>query len=74
MEAMKVPEGEMVEGREAFERFDATMQALVAVPRSVLLRREKAYKKRSLQNPNRRGPKPKSGQVLQTSRKSPKSA
>lgn len=50
---------EMIEGPEAFKRFDATVKGLLAVPRAVLLKREEEYKKRAAQNPNRRGPKPK---------------
>jgi hypothetical protein len=45
------------EGPEAYERFDATMSALLAVPKSLVLRRQKAYRKKVDANPNRRGPK-----------------
>ena len=48
------------EGQEAYERFDATMSALLAVPKSLVLRRQKAYRKKVDANPNRRGPKRKS--------------
>ena len=51
-----------IEGPEAFKRFDATMTALLSVPHSTLVRRERAYKRKSLKNPNRRGPKPKGHQ------------
>jgi hypothetical protein len=47
------------EGREAFQRFDEGVRQILSVPHSTLVRRERAYKKRSLANPNRRGPKPK---------------
>ena len=50
---------EYVEGPEAFRRFDEGMKQILSVPHSTLVRRERAYKKRSLTNPNRRGPKPK---------------
>jgi hypothetical protein len=53
----KRPTPEYVEGPEAFQRFDAMMTALVAVPASVVKRREKAYRKKVDANPNRRGPK-----------------
>lgn len=53
------PQPEYIEGPEAFQRFDTMMAALVAVPRSVIERREKAYRKKVEANPNRRGPKPK---------------
>jgi hypothetical protein len=51
------PQPEYIEGPEAFQRFDAMMTALVAVPKSVVEKREKAYRKKVEANPNRRGPK-----------------
>jgi hypothetical protein len=45
------------EGPEAYERFDATVSALLAVLRSLVLRRERAWRKMVDANPNRRGPK-----------------
>jgi hypothetical protein len=48
------------EGPEAFSNFDATMSALLAVPKSLVLRRQRAYRKKVDANPNRRGPKRKS--------------
>lgn len=54
-ESVALPE--CLEGPEAFMRFDNTMKALLAVPRSTLVRRERAYKKKAESNPNRRGPK-----------------
>jgi hypothetical protein len=51
------------EGKDAFERFDATMSALLAVPKSLILRRQRAYRKKVDANPNRPGPKRKSEQV-----------
>ena len=48
------------EGPEAFERFDNTMSALLAVPKKLIVRRQKAYRKKVDANPNRRGPKRKS--------------
>lgn len=50
---------ECIEGSEAARRFDEGMRQILSVPRSTLVRRERAYKKKSLANPNRRGPKPK---------------
>ena len=50
---------ECIEGPEAFQRFDDGVREILSVPRSTLVRRERAYKKKSLANPNRRGPKPK---------------
>jgi hypothetical protein len=40
-----------------FERFDATMRKILAVPHSEIVRREAEYKRHSAENPNRRGPK-----------------
>jgi hypothetical protein len=48
------------EGPEAFSTFDAGMTALLATPRSLVMKRQKAYLKKSEANPNRRGPKRKS--------------
>ena len=45
------------EGPEAFQRFDALMDSVLAVPHSLLKRRERAYRKKVDANPNRRGPK-----------------
>jgi len=45
------------EGPEAYERFDATMSALLAVPKTTIVRKLKAYRKKVDANPNRRGPK-----------------
>jgi hypothetical protein len=50
---------ECIEGPEASRRFDEGVKQILSVPRSTLLRRERAYKKKSAANPNRRGPKPK---------------
>jgi hypothetical protein len=50
---------ECIEGPEAFRRFDEGMKQILSVPHSTLVRRERAYKKKAAQNPNRRGPKPK---------------
>ena len=57
-ESMKT-ESEMVEGPEAFKRFDALMSAVVKVPRAVIQQRIEEHKERSAKNPNRRGPKAK---------------
>ncbi|HEY4284516.1 MAG TPA: hypothetical protein VGM62_15745 [Chthoniobacterales bacterium] len=40
-----------------FERFDAAVRTILAVPREEVLRREADRKKESALNPNRRGPK-----------------
>lgn len=55
---MKI-EPEYIEGPEAAHRFSAGMIQILSVPHPTLVRRERAYKKKSLANPKRRGPKPK---------------
>jgi hypothetical protein len=50
---------EYIEGSEAFRRFDEGIKQILSVPHATLVRRERVYKKRSLANPHRRGPKPK---------------
>jgi hypothetical protein len=50
---------ELIEGQEAFRRFDEGVREILSVSHSTLARRERAYKRKSLQNPKRRGPKPK---------------
>jgi len=54
-----MPLPECTEGPEAFQRFDALVDSVLAVPHSTLVRRERAYRKKVQANPNRRGPKPK---------------
>jgi hypothetical protein len=48
---------ECIEGPEAFQSFDALVDSVLAVPRSTLVRRERAYRKKVEANPKRRGPK-----------------
>jgi hypothetical protein len=50
---------EMIEGPEAWDRFNALVNQVLTVPHSVIMQREAEYKRRSKANPNRRGPKPK---------------
>ena len=50
---------ECIEGPEAFRRFDEGAKQILSVPHSTIARRERAYKKKSLKNPSRPGPKPK---------------
>jgi hypothetical protein len=52
------PLPECIEGPEAFRRFDEGVRRVLSVPHSTLVRRERAYHKKSLENPKRRGPKP----------------
>jgi hypothetical protein len=51
------PAPETLEGPEAARRFDEGVRQILSVPRSTLVRRERAYKKKVAANPNRRGPK-----------------
>jgi hypothetical protein len=44
-------------GPDQFEKFDAAVRKILAVPRAVILAREAEYKRQSALNPNRRGPK-----------------
>lgn len=53
----KLPE--CIEGPEAFHRFDEGVRQVLSVSHSTLVRRERAYRKKVLLNPNRRGPRPK---------------
>jgi hypothetical protein len=48
------------EGPDAYERFDATMSAFLTVPKSLILRRQRAYRKKLDAKPTRPGPKRKS--------------
>jgi hypothetical protein len=50
---------ELIEGPEAFKRFDALMGAVVKVPHAVIQQRVEEHRKQSAKNPNRRGPKTK---------------
>jgi hypothetical protein len=56
----ELPLPECHEGPEAFERFDATMSAFLAVPKSPVLRRQRAYRKKLEARPTHPGPKRKS--------------
>ncbi|MEP7352085.1 MAG: hypothetical protein ABI824_02525 [Acidobacteriota bacterium] len=50
---------EMIEGTEAWSRFNAGMRSIMSVSKTELQRREVEYKKQADANPNKRGPKPK---------------
>jgi len=54
------PQLEPIEGPEATACFDALVRKVLSVPHAEIMRREAEYKKQSLANPNRRGPKPSS--------------
>jgi len=48
---------EMVEGPEAWERFEGAMKKTLAVPPSEVQKRIEEHRRRAAGNPNRRGPK-----------------
>ncbi len=50
---------EMIEGPEAFMRFETAMKRVLSVPHSLIQKRIEEHRKESAANPNRRGPKPK---------------
>jgi hypothetical protein len=56
---MKSKPVEMIEGPTALRRFKTAMKKILLVPRSEMLRREEEYKRQSMLNPRKRGPKPK---------------
>lgn len=47
---------DLVEGEEAFERFDLLVGKVLSVPREEILRRHAEHKKRSIESGNKRGP------------------
>ena len=49
----------MIEGTEAFTRFQTAMKKVLSVPHSEVKRRIEEHKKQAAFNPNKRGPKPK---------------
>jgi hypothetical protein len=53
------PQPDMIEGTEAWTRFNNAMKAVIAVPNSVIKQRIEEHRKQAALNPNRRGPKPK---------------
>jgi hypothetical protein len=53
------PQPEMVEGTEAFTRFQNAMKKIISVPNSEVKRRIEEHKKQAALNPNKSGPKKK---------------
>jgi hypothetical protein len=54
---MKPHTPEMIEGPEAWTRFESVMRKVVAVPHSEIKKHIEAHRKEAANNPNRRGPK-----------------
>lgn len=50
---------EMINGPEAWTRFETAMRKVIAVPHAEIQRRIEEHRKQSAANPNRRGPKKK---------------
>lgn len=59
METMKPGRLDMVEGPDAWERFDQAMKRIITVPHAEIKQRIEAHRAEAARNPNRRGPKPK---------------
>jgi hypothetical protein len=51
------PHPEMIEGPEAWDRFQKAMKRVVAVPHAEIQKRIEAHRQEAARNPNRRGPK-----------------
>jgi hypothetical protein len=49
----------MVEGPEAYTRFETAMKKVLSVPHSVIQKRIEKHRKEAALNPNKRGPKQK---------------
>jgi hypothetical protein len=58
MKPMK-QDSEMIEGTEAFTRFENAMKKVLSVPKAEVQRRIEEHRKEAALNPNKRGPKPK---------------
>ena len=56
---MKPGTSDMIEGDEAWKRFDSAMKHVVSVPHAEIQKRIEAHRREAAKNPNRRGPKPK---------------
>lgn len=59
LRGMTAKKAEMIEGREAFERFRETTKAILAVPHAIVQQRIAEHRSEAAKNPHRRGPKAK---------------
>lgn len=50
---------EMIEGPEAWNRFESAMRKVLSVPHAVIQQKIADHREQAAKNPNRRGPKPK---------------
>lgn len=54
----------MIEGPEAYKRFETAMKKVIAVPRAVVQQRIEQQRTQAQANPNKRGPKSKVSKAL----------
>jgi len=59
----ELPNKDMLEGKEAFKRFDALVGKVLSVSREEILRREAKHKQTAHLRGKKRGPKPKQPNV-----------